>query len=200
MRFIGASVHPSACLVTELCAGGSVQAYLRRADVAPTRAQLLQFAAQTTAAVAHLHANNVVHRDIATRNLLLSDANATTVKLADFGLARTLLAHTNSTRSHAGPLAWMSPESITERLYSVQTDVYQLAVTMWELGHRAAAPYGERNPVEAVRDVVRKGLRPAIAANNPLPDDYWTLVKQAWADKPHERPTIAQIQQQLKGM
>lgn len=53
---------------------------------------------QLVKAVAHLHANNILHRDLKLSNCLLAKDGV--LKLADFGLARQL-CDTTKERKHA---------------------------------------------------------------------------------------------------
>jgi serine/threonine protein kinase len=57
-------------LLTEYCGGGALDHYVRRHEV--KRRQLLLFANDIIAGLAHLHAHGVVHRDLAARNILLT--------------------------------------------------------------------------------------------------------------------------------
>ena len=57
-------------------------------------AQIKYIALQVVRAVAELHDNNVVHRDLKMSNLLLTTTGQ--LKLADFGLARQLMQKANN--------------------------------------------------------------------------------------------------------
>ena len=69
--------------------------------------------------IAHLHANNVVHRDISARNTLLGNITKidenTQIKISDFGFCRVFNwpsdgPQLNSIYNKTGPLKWMAPE------------------------------------------------------------------------------------------
>ena len=81
-------------LVTPFCTNGSLEALLV-SDQHPTQRaakvsmnQRLQWAAQAASGIEELHAHGIIHRDVATRNLLLD--SAWEVQVADFGLSRLL--------------------------------------------------------------------------------------------------------------
>ena len=68
---------------------------------------------------------NIVHRDLATRNILIGADSM--LKLSDFGLSRDMK---ESDRYHMHgiedrlPVRWMAVESIVEREFTVMSDVY----------------------------------------------------------------------------
>lgn len=84
-------------------------------------------------AVAHAHAHLVIHRDIKPSNLLATADG--TVKLLDFGIARLLSADgADATRTvSALTPAYASPEQLTGRPISTATDLYSLAVILYQL-------------------------------------------------------------------
>ena len=56
----------------------------------------------------YLHANNIVHRDLKSDNLLMDHKN--NVKIADFGVARTEAKNPNDMTCETGTVRWMAPE------------------------------------------------------------------------------------------
>lgn len=71
--------------------------------------------------------------------------------MSDFGISRLLTTpeEENITKSYAGPVRWMAPESLSQRYrlplmpskYSVKSDVWSFGVTVWETFSRARKPY-----------------------------------------------------------
>ena len=104
-------------LVVEYCRAGALSAALYgTAAVDKTldwsAAQLLQVAFEAACGVAHLHRHNVIHRDIAARNVLLTSVANRRAKVADFGMARLAAAmdsdgQENVTHQTVGPVKWM---------------------------------------------------------------------------------------------
>ena len=63
---------------------------------------------------------NVIHCDLACRNVLLSDNGL--VKVCDFGLSRATSLYIQRTRRPV-PIRWMAPESIESRTFTTMSDV-----------------------------------------------------------------------------
>lgn len=90
--------------------------------------QVISWAKEISAGMAHLHAEGIIHRDLAVRNLLLTETLE--IKISDFGLARVTQKSEDGnsivqkTESNVGPLKWMAPESLTQREYSTKSDVW----------------------------------------------------------------------------
>ncbi|MEO1269664.1 MAG: serine/threonine-protein kinase, partial [Myxococcota bacterium] len=75
---------------------------------------------------------NIVHRDISPGNILISRQGA--VKLADFGVALGRAAqNTEAQNARMGKPTYMAPEIWRDKPASIQTDIYAMGVTLYEL-------------------------------------------------------------------
>ena len=121
---LGLVRHPEPLLVLELLPLGALDEYLRARQQEVPPAQLLQFALQTAQALAFLEQHRVVHRDVAARNVLVADAQ--TVKLGDFGLARAA-GYVHNPRSML-PVLWYPPEAMQAGYqYTSKHDIWSWA-------------------------------------------------------------------------
>ena len=70
----------------------------------------------------HLHCNNIIHRYIARRNILLSHGKP---KISDFGMSREVAGDksTAKTEGGIGPIRWTTPEFIWDKVHSTKSDV-----------------------------------------------------------------------------
>jgi serine/threonine protein kinase len=100
----------------------------------------LHVAREVARALSYVHAYgdlNLVHRDVAPPNILL--AYNGDVKLTDFGLARSALKEEHTQPGVVfGRAAYLAPEQARGEVADPRTDVYSLAVVLWELltGHQ----------------------------------------------------------------
>ncbi len=98
-----------------------------------------------------VHPSPVIHRDISPSNVLLSVRGD--VKLGDFGLARALDgAGFTPDGIVKGKLAYLSPETLRGHPVSTASDLYAVAVLVWEMlaGRRLYAGLKDGEVVEAI--------------------------------------------------
>ena len=128
-------------LVLHLCEGGALRTVLReKLDDIPG-GDLLGYSLGMCKGMHYLASRNFVHRDLATRNVLL-DARQNP-KVADFGLSRDMeTAEYYRTDENARlPIRWSAPECINEQKFSEKSDVWAFGVTMVEIYTRGETPY-----------------------------------------------------------
>lgn len=152
-------------IITELCDHGSVldcikNGYKLKID------KKLDICIDAARGLLSLHDKNVLHRDIASRNVLLD--RHMTARIADFGMCRILKPVRTGqeaayhTFTKVGPLKWMSPESLLKQKSSKKSDVWSFGVTIWEI-FTEEEPYGTDPPYLAAAGVIHKGLRPDLS-------------------------------------
>jgi serine/threonine protein kinase len=124
----------------ELVEGETLEARLRRVGaLSPTLA--LEAVVQVSRALAAAEAQGLVHRDLKPSNLMLTDRGEFTVKVIDFGLAKTsAFTDESSGVSRPGFLgtpAFASPEQCAGIEVDIRSDLYALGVILWEMvtGH-----------------------------------------------------------------
>jgi serine/threonine-protein kinase len=139
----------------------------------------------------------LVHRDVSPANLMLSFDGA--VKLCDFGIAKAVaLGDRPLTRPGLvkGKYAYMSPEQTVGSPLDGRSDVYALAIVIWELlAGRTLVPRGD---AVAAMHAIRQGrLTPIRDAAPWAPPALADAITWALATKREQRPNAAQLAEAL---
>ena len=121
----------SPCLVMEYVDGMSLADVLARRGALPP-AEAARIFVQVLDAVAHAHAQGVVHRDLKPGNILVQADG--TAKVADFGIAKVVGdARMTRTGTTMGSPHYMAPEQVLGRKeIDARADVYALGATLFE--------------------------------------------------------------------
>uniref|UniRef100_A0A673N4E6 non-specific protein-tyrosine kinase n=1 Tax=Sinocyclocheilus rhinocerous TaxID=307959 RepID=A0A673N4E6_9TELE len=140
VRLIGVIEEDPVWIVMELCQHGELGKYLTKNQQSLTSVTLVLFSLQICKALVYLQGMNMVHRDIAVRNVLV--ATPESVKLGDFGLSRYIEDEEYYKASVTRlPIKWMAPESINFRRFTAASDVWMFAVCVWEIMSRGKQPF-----------------------------------------------------------
>lgn len=94
--------------------------------------ETLDIAIATLEGIKTAHENNIIHRDIKSENVILTESG--TIKVMDFGLARSL-ERNDITRVSVtlGTIAYMSPEQIEGSKVDQRSDIYSFGVVLYEM-------------------------------------------------------------------
>ena len=115
------------------------------------------FAREVLHALAYMHSQNKIHRDIKTDNVLLKSDGS--VKLGDFGYTAQLNDNREHRKSIVGTPYWMAPELIRGKPYAFEVDIWSLGVMCRELAD-GEPPYIDLPPMKALYNIVANGLPP----------------------------------------
>ncbi|KAM4726473.1 macrophage colony-stimulating factor 1 receptor 2 isoform 2-T3 [Anableps anableps] len=154
---------------------------------------LLRFSHHVAQGLDFLSSRNCIHRDVAARNVLLTDCCV--AKICDFGLARDIKNDDSYiVQGNARlPVKWMAPESIFQCLYTVQSDVWSYGVLLWEIFSLGKSPY----PNVVVDTNFYKMIKDGHHMEQPefAPNEMYHLMKLCWSLEPTHRPTFKTIGQ-----
>ena len=213
VRLLGVCLSASPlCLIVEYMPGRDLREFLHESapqhfivryghTTSTTRlksADLIGAGRQIANAMVYLSDCGFVHRDIAARNCLVGDKNASQleVKLSDFGLAVEL----GDQDFHCGdedeeiPVRWMPPEAIRENRFTHASDVWSFGVLLWEIFTYGTQPYEQMTVKEVIRSVdLGRTLHCPEHASNAV----YVQMQSCWRRSPNERPQFRDLLKQL---
>jgi serine/threonine-protein kinase len=186
--------EPEQYLVVELLRGTTLRKLLQVHKAMPPEIAAA-VALELLGALAHAHANGVVHRDVKPENVLIDSAGASSgglregviVKLTDFGIAKLLDAQgVTSTGQVLGSPAHMAPEQIEGGEVDARADLFGLAVLLYEcmVGH---LPFEGTNPAQVLRRVLDGRYSEAQRERALIGNRWSTLLDRALAHAPADR-------------
>uniref|UniRef100_A0A3Q0SHZ7 non-specific protein-tyrosine kinase n=1 Tax=Amphilophus citrinellus TaxID=61819 RepID=A0A3Q0SHZ7_AMPCI len=189
VRLIGVIEADPVWIVMELYEHGELGNYLIEHQYTLGTATLVLYCLQICKALAYLEGLNMVHRDIAVRNVLVASPEC--VKLGDFGLSRYVDEQEYYKASVSRlPIKWMAPESINFRRFTTASDVWMFGVCVWEIFSMAQQPFFWLENGQVITQ-----LEAGVRLHKPqhCPPTVYSLLTRCWAYEPHSRPTFSQL-------
>ncbi|SDK06917.1 Stk1 family PASTA domain-containing Ser/Thr kinase [Streptomyces indicus] len=171
-------------LAMEYVAGCTLRDVLRERGALHPRAAL-DILEPVLAALGAAHRAGFVHRDMKPENVLIGDDGR--VKVADFGLVRSVDTVTNTTGAVLGTVSYLAPEQIERGVADPRVDVYACGVVLYEM-LTGAKPHSGESPAQILYKHLHEDVPAPSAAVPGLAVDLDELVASATARNPEVRP------------
>ncbi|MGM8364184.1 Stk1 family PASTA domain-containing Ser/Thr kinase [Virgibacillus sp. W0181] len=171
-------------MVMEYVDGLTLKEYIQRFGAIDVE-EAIDIMKQITAAIAHAHANDLVHRDIKPQNILMDSFG--NVKVTDFGIAVALSA-TSLTQTNAilGSVHYLSPEQARGGIATKKSDIYSLGIVLFEL-LTGRLPFSGQSPISIALKHLQNDT-PSVRQVNPnIPQSIENIVLKATTKDPFHR-------------
>ena len=186
----------------------SLTHFLERSDTPLPYHMQVDISHDIALALAYLHSNDIIHRDLSSNNVLLIGPGYR-AKVTDFGMSKFTEMHPHMTplTNCPGTQAYMAPEALQEEpLYTAKLDVFQAGVLMVQIITRKFP-----DPIRANRSIADPRSPTGIIwmpvseierRHNHLSLISHThsmvgLIRDCLKDEEKDRPTTQQLCQQL---
>ncbi|MBV8429910.1 MAG: Stk1 family PASTA domain-containing Ser/Thr kinase, partial [Solirubrobacterales bacterium] len=174
-------------IAMEYLPGRSLKQLIRdEAPLDPIRA--IDITEQILKAARFAHRHGVIHRDLKPHNVIVDDSGH--VKVTDFGIARAGASDMTETGSIMGTAQYLSPEQAQGHAVSATSDLYSVAVVLYELltGH---VPFDAESAVTIALKHVSEAPGAPSATNPSVPPELEQIVLWGLNKNPADRPKDA---------
>ncbi len=129
------------------------------------------------------HQNHIIHRDIKPQNIILSRDG--TAKVTDFGIAKAVTSNT-ITSNAVGSVHYISPEQARGGYSDEKSDIYSLAVTMYEM-LSGRVPFTGDSTVNVALKHIQEEPIPLRELDPSIPVSIERIVQKCMQKKPERR-------------
>jgi eukaryotic-like serine/threonine-protein kinase len=183
-------------IATEFIDGETLRDRIRRGS--QKLHDVLEFAVQTTSAVAAAHAAGIIHRDIKPENIMIRRDGY--VKVLDFGLAKLTEPTPASSDSDAltkalvktregvvmGTASYMSPEQAKGIYLDARTDLWSLGVVLYEM-IAGRGPFVGDTAADSISLILQQDPAPLTRYAPETPSELERIIKKALTKDREER-------------
>ena len=120
-----------------------------------THKKLTTMALDIAKALAYLTNEKLIHRDVACRNCMVNSKRV--VKLGDFGMTRTIPDSNYYRFNRRGmlPVRWMAPESLSQGIFTLSSDIWGFGVLLYEIITLGNFPFADMTNDQVFEHVVK---------------------------------------------
>lgn len=200
-RSAAALSHPNICTIHEIneeegrsfiameyVQGQSLKERINKGSLGTDEA--LKIAIQVTEGLEEAHKKGIVHRDIKSANIMITDKGQ--AKVMDFGLAKvkggTLLTREGTT---LGTVAYMSPEQARGEEVDHRSDIWSMGVVMYEM-FSGELPFKGDREASILYSVVHEEPKPIKQLKRDLPVELQQMIDRALKKRPESRYASAE--------
>ena len=169
-----------AYIAMELLDGSTLKAIIQERKPIPLPRKI-DLSARICDGLAHAHAKGVVHRDVKPSNILV--VNESSVKILDFGIARTAASSLTVVGRVLGTPHYMAPEQILGKPCDARSDLFSAAIVIFELLSWTHPFQGQSIP----RRIVRETADSLLSADPNLPAALGPVLAKGLAKEPEGR-------------
>ncbi|XP_036384156.1 tyrosine-protein kinase JAK2-like isoform X2 [Megalops cyprinoides] len=197
-------------LIMEYLPFGSLRDYLIKNKDRIDHKKLLHYASQICKGMDYLATKRYIHRDLATRNILVE--SELRVKIGDFGLTKVLpqdKEYYTVKEPGESPIFWYAPESLTESKFSVASDIWSFGVVLYELfthSDKTCSPpavfmsmMGSDKQGQLIVfhliGLLKRGSR--LPQPEGCPAEIYSIMNECWNNEPYVRPSFKKLAHSL---
>jgi serine/threonine protein kinase len=148
-------------------------------------AEAIGIAIQIAEGLQAAHEKGIVHRDIKSSNIIVSDKGQ--LRILDFGLARKKgLSRLTRTGTTVGTASYMSPEQARGEFVDQRTDIWSLGVVLYEMV-TGRLPFRGEHEVAILYSVVNEEPQSIQASANDTSPELHYIIRRALEKDPADR-------------
>ena len=176
--------HDLCYIAMELLKGGDLVPYSKAGNLLPAE-KAVSIIARAAEALGYAHRQSVVHRDVKPANMMYHP-ETDTLKVTDFGIARLTDSSKTKTGMVLGTPSFMSPEQLAGKKIEGRSDLFSLAVSLYQL-LSGKLPFEGESMAQLMFKIANEAPTDIRSVNPNVPPALVSFLERGLAKDPDQR-------------
>src|SRR5258705_7852343 len=176
--------HDLCYIAMELLKGRDLVPFTKVGTILPTD-KVVSIVARVADALGYAHKQSVVHRDVKPANIMY-EPESDVVKVTDFGIARITDSSKTKTGMVLGTPSYMSPEQLQGKKIDGRSDLFSLAVSLYQLSC-GRLPFEGDSMAQLMYRIANEHAPDILQYNQTLPPRFVAFLDKAMSTEADQR-------------